>query len=241
MKVKSAVFKGCERLTDDELSFLILVGQLSNELTALHKILKVSNRIFEDKHIQSANGVVIGMLEKLLASKLWQGWEMVRQVFHGKSVSASDWLRGNSTLTQHLRQMRQHFPDGCRYETIRNQFGFHYDPKAIAENVRPAIIENGFLMLFGEKVENTFCLTSEVVTWTTLVGQDERDEYRADYAALLKDLYKRTEDFIRFFLLVIEAFSARVQELGGEVELLEEIDVDAVKTSDKIVLPLFVA
>ena len=77
MKVKEVVLKGAEKLSREERGFFVLVGQLADEVTLLQKLLMFSSRELTDTAEDKAHSALVVLFAKMLASKLWQGWQLI--------------------------------------------------------------------------------------------------------------------------------------------------------------------
>ncbi len=242
MKVTELVLHGAESLSDEELGFLTLAGQLSNEITMLSKLLENSSGQAKTAAETKANSVLIVLLAKALATKIWQGWELIDRFYYGAKVSRASWLRTNQTLTTHLRSMKDSITKDPVYEDIRNQFGCHYDLEPIAEVARPTTIANGFEMLYGDKPINSFYITSEVATWSSILGATEDDEFETSYREFVNKIAARSGEFQTLFNLIMEAFCTHVvDDLGGSLEEIRESRVRNAVCKKQARYPVFSA
>jgi hypothetical protein len=242
LKVTKLVLHGAERLSDEEQGFLVLAGQLSDEITMLSKLLQSSFAKSGKPTEMKANSVLIVLLAKTLTTKLWQGWELIDKLFHGAKVSSAPWLRENKALTNHLRAMKKQITSDPIYENVRNQFGCHYDLEPIAKTARSTIKEHGFEILYGDRPVNSFYLTSEVVTWSSILGATEPDQFQSAYTEFIHKIAARSGEFERLFNLVMEAFCTHVvDDLGGELVKVSESRIRSVVCTKQAKLPVFSA
>jgi len=242
LKVTELILHGAENLSDEELGFLVLAGQLCNEITMLSKLLATSPARSKSSAETKANSVLIVLLAKTLATKIWQGWELIDNLFYGAKVSKSSWLRRNQVLTKHLRKMKTAITKDPVYEDIRNQFGCHYDLDPIAKAARLTTEENGFEMLYGDKPINSFYISSEVVTWSSILGAAEDNDFEATYPEFIDKIATRSGEFQTLFNLIMEAFCTHVvKDLGGELEKIRESRVRNVVCKKQARYPVFSA
>lgn len=242
IKVEKVVLKGAEKLSREEKGFFVLVGQLADEVTLLQKLLGFCSRELTDTAEDTAHSALVVLFAKMLASKLWQGWELIDAVYHGQRVSKATWLRKNGVLKSHIRKMRHGFTADGQLEMIRNQFGYHYDLDPILDTADSVIAEQGVEMLFTDRVINNFYPTSEVVTWSSMLGVSEEGEFDEAYSAFIKTVNARAGEFQILFNLIVEAFCVHVvEDLGGSLDPVAETRIhNAVETGD-VRYPVFVA
>ncbi len=232
---------GVAKLTPEERTFLALAGQFSNDLTVLHKLMTVSFREPPDELEHKANSVLVGVLLKTLASKLCQGWEIVAKAFDGAKVGKAEWLRANGALQAALAQLRLYFGNPNPIADIRNQFGSHYDTGPMSSHLDAVLAENGFEMLYGDKVANAFYMSSELATWSAVLGTTDDEQFKAKMRALVLEVAARSGEFFDFLNLVAEAFCKHVvKDLGGDLHKEGATQVVCVEASDAV-LPLFAA
>ena len=232
---------GVAKLTATERTFLALAGQFSNDLTILHKLMTVSFREPPNELEHKANSVLVAVLLKTLASKMCQGWEIVEKAFDGAQVGKAEWLRANHALQAGLAQLRSYFKKTNPIADIRNKFGSHYDTAPLSSHLDSVLAENGFEMLYGDKAVNAFYMSSELATWSAVLGTTDEDEFEERMKALVLEVANKSGEFLDFLNVVAEAFCRHVvQVLGGELIKDGTAQVAGVEPSDAV-LPLFAA
>ncbi len=242
MIVTELVLKGADRLSPEERGFLVLAGQFSNEITLLQKLLMCSDRDHAQTVEDQAHMTLTVMFAKMLACKIWQGWELIESVFHGAQVSRGNWLRQNQELTDLIRRMRPDFQSGCLLERIRNQFGYHYDLEPIKTYASDAISEHGFSVLYTDRRINSFYTSSEAIAWSSMLDAPEADDFAREYPRFIEDVAKRAGDFMDLLNGVMEAFFAHVvNDLGGELEKIGETPVEGAVDCSQVQYPVFLA
>ena len=233
--------EGVAKLTPEERTFLALSGQFSNDLTILHKLLMASFKRPSDELELKANSILVGVLLKTLASKLCQGWEIVEKVFDGAQVGKADWLRANDPLQESLRQLRHYFTRPNVIADIRNQFGYHYDTEPLSSHLETVLPEGGFEMLYGDKVINFFYISSEIATWSAILGTTDDEAFATKMDAIKDEVATKSGEFFEFLNLVAQAFCTHVvNELSGVLLQQGAAQVSLVRVDDAV-LPLFAA
>ncbi len=232
---------GVARLTPEERTFFALACEVSNDLTVLHKLVTVSFREPPDELEHLANSVLVGVLLKALASKLYQGWEVVEKAFYGAQVGKAKWLRTNVALQTALDQLRVYFTKPNPIAEVRNRFGSHYDTEPLTPHLDAVLAENGFEMLYGDKVANYFYTTSELATWSAVLGTTDETVFPERMHDLVLEVADKAGDFFHFLNRVAEAFCTHVvKDLGGELLRAGATEVTCVGPNDAV-LPLFAA
>jgi hypothetical protein len=231
--------EGLSKLTAEEQTFLVLAGQLSNDLTILHKLVTSSFREPPQELEHKANMVLVAVLLKTLAAKLYQGWELIHNAFDGAQVGRAKWLRTNKQLQKRFRIIRKYFEKENIIEIIRNKFAAHYDTDAVASTLPGILQQVGFEMIYGSTVGNAFYVSSEVVTWCTILGTTEDGEFARRMEERANEVAAKAGEFLELVNAVAAAFCTHVvRDLGGRLEERGHALVNAVGPR-QAVLPLF--
>jgi hypothetical protein len=229
------------KLSGDELTFFALIGQFSNDLTILHKLVTVSFREPADELEHAANAVLVSVLLKALASKLWQGWELVRRTVDKGCLGKSNWLRDNANLQAAIAKLCSYYSVTNTIKTIRNKFGAHYDRQKLAGKLPILLAAKGFEVLYSDRAINAFYVTSEVAAWSAILGTTDEHEFPERMRELVLEVAARSSDFIHLLNLVSQAFITHVvSDVGGTFEKLAESEVTPIEPKDAV-LPLFAA
>jgi hypothetical protein len=229
------------KLSADERSFFALIGQFSNDLTILHKLVNASFREPPDKLEHAANAVLVSVLLKALASKLWQGWELVRRTVDSGCLGKSHWLRNNANLQAAIAKLCVYYSGTNTIKTIRNKFGAHYDRQKLAKNLPILLEADGFEVLYSDRAINAFYITSEAAAWSAILGTTDEHEFPTRMSTLAQEVAARSLDFLELLNLISQAFITHVvSDVGGAFETLAESEVTSIEPKDAV-LPLFVA
>ena len=242
MQLTELVLKGAEKLSPEERGFLVLAGQFSNEVTLLQKLLMCSSREFTDTVEDQAHSTLTVMFAKMLACKIWQGWELIDSVFQGARVSRANWLRQNGDLTVLIRNMRTEFEGECLLKQIRNQFGYHYDLEPIESYASDAVSEHGFSVLYTDRIINSFYPSSEVIGWSAMLDAPEPEDFAKEFPKFIDYVAKRAGDFMDLLNMIMEAFFVHVvNDLGGELEEVSKYSVRGEVPCAKVTYPVFLS
>ncbi len=242
MELTELMLNGAEKLSPEERGFLVLAGQFSNEITLLQKLLMCSNRETDDTVEDQAHTTLTVMFAKLLACKIWQGWELIESVYHGARVSRSDWLRENSNLIGLIRDMRSEFDGECLLKKVRNRFGFHYDLEPIESYASEAVTEHGYRVLYTDRRINSFYPSSEVIGWSAMLEAPEAEDFAREFPLFIDYVAKRAGDFMELLNCVMETFFTHVvDDLGGKLEEVTTIPVRHEVKCAEVTYPVFLA
>jgi hypothetical protein len=114
-------------LSKEERHFFLLLTNFSNELSILTKLIVYSGvtmeRVHKDGLEPQALHMQIMFLQRLLAGKLHEGWEMLRKRFYGTQLSQK--YRDDEELTGCLRRINRYFERKNLITYIRQNFAFH--------------------------------------------------------------------------------------------------------------------
>jgi hypothetical protein len=229
------------KLEPDERAFLLLAGQFSNDLTVLHKLVACSFREPADELEHKANAVFVAVLLKTLASKLWQGWELIINVYDGRRIGRANWLRKDTQLQAALKIVRSSFKSDRLLKAIRDQFGYHYDPDSISHHLGTVLAENGFEMMYSEHAVNAYYLSSELTSWSGILRTADGERFEQKMGTLVEGIAARSSAFLNLLKHIGRAFSQHVvADLGGTLEEKSTTEVLSIDPRDAI-LPVFLS
>jgi hypothetical protein len=240
MLVERRVLKGIDKLTEVDRTFLVLLGELANDLTNLSKLLAAADRDPSNPLEMQANAVLKLVLLKLLGARIWQSWELLRSFYRKKVLAGSSWLHGKSVANVTVGKLKQELPDGCVWDRLRDQFAYHCDSAAIGSSIAADVLGGQFDLIFSEQVTNSFFLSSEMAVWSAILRVKDDDAFTKAYPPLVEKAAELVGDLVGVVRELFMAFAAHVvNDLGGSLE------VEASTTSllpvpyNDAVLPLF--
>jgi len=239
VEVATLSVSGFDQLEPDELAFFVLLGQLNNELTILLK-LALQCPPPSSNHTEQRAGVSFTLFVlKHLALKLWQGWELIQNVYQGNAVSKAGWLRDDAEIVGHIRSMKREFYSGCRLERIRHKSAAHYDANLIRDSARVVFRDNPMEYLHADKIMNGLHITSDHATWEALLETADDGTFDVEYPKAVDYVAERTGEALRLVNLLTERFTRHVvEDLGGHLQEVMREEVHAVG-SKAAILPLF--
>ena len=241
MLVEERVLDGFNRLTEVERTFLILLGECANDLTTLSKLTAAANRRPPSDELElKASAVLQAVLLKLLGARLWQSWKLLQGYYQGQVLKESTWLRGNTSVQEHIKRLKQRLGDGCVWERIRNEFAYHYDPNVVAQLLTNDILGGQFELVSEERVINSFFISSEMGIWSSILQVDNDAAFSEKFPQLVEDAVDLTFDLVPVIRELVTVFVRHVvEDLGGSWEVRSStISISAVPY-ESAVLPLF--
>ena len=240
MLVEERVLNGIDKLSEVERHFLILLGELGNDLTNLSKLTAAANREPPDQLEMKANAVLELVLLKLLGARIWQSWELLRSFYQKKVVPKSFWLHGHTAIQDLLGKLEQELPNGCVWMRIRNNFAYHYLPSALSPASVSSALGDQFELVSSKTVVNSFFISSEMAIWSSILGVDDDKGFSVAYPALVKKALDLTFDLVGIIRELYAAFVEHVvNDLGGSWEVVSgTFSISAVPYGSAL-LPLF--
>jgi hypothetical protein len=238
MKIRrlSLTINELAQLQDNERTFLLIAGHMQNEFVALHKIFAwCISPEFSATAIESAvNGSQAFMVSKILAGKLFEGWQLMSKAYFSSKLSL--------TLAPLLHESTQHSLDGLKsyfsssnvLYTVRNSFSFHYSAEDIARRWNEAAREPNFDFFIGNDYGNTFHLASEIAANMAVLNAIEFNDKAVALKIFLEEVQKVAHlfnDFLSGVMLVIleRCFGSNLSSLGSEEEVLPGLNFNEVK------------
>jgi hypothetical protein len=111
----------------------------------------------------------------------------------------------------------------------------------MASQLDAVLADNGFEMLYGDKVVNSFYMSSELATWSAVLKTTDEAEFRARMKNLVLEVADISSVFLGLLKLVAKAFCDHVVlDLGGALTQEESLQITPLEPSDAV-LPLFAA
>jgi len=240
MLVEKRILKGIDKLSEVERTFMVLLGELANDLTNLSKLLAAADRTLPDPLEMQANAVLKLVLLKLLGARIWQSWELLRSFYQKQVLAESSWLRGQSTLYAFIRKLKHELPDGCVWDRIRDQFAYHYDPGALGPVFAADVLGGQFDLVSSEQVTNSFFISSEMAVWSAILEVHDDQAFAEAFRPLVVKAADLTAGLVGVIRELFTAFVAHVvSDLGGSWEVESSTTSISAVPYENALLPLF--
>lgn len=154
-------------LSEDTQKFFLYLGHISNEINLFSKLLFWSGMDKTDETESNGQDSQIWMLLQILAGKLYEAWELYRNVFYGCKISQLLASNLDSAVREDLTNLKKYFTkNNNSIKRIRNHFAFHYSHKSID----PILPEGtSYSLYLQEDVRNELFYFSEEILINSLM------------------------------------------------------------------------
>lgn len=189
-----------DRIPEIERAFYIHAGHLRNEIWVLVKILGWS---FNDKSdnpvLANVNLAQSLIIERLLAGKLHEGWELFRRAYIDTNLKLSIGSRLSGGARAAFNELDSYFGKSKNtINKVRNRFAFHYDPHRIKEQLSSVEETDKLEIYAGETTANMFYLISETIANSAMLNTIQSGDYEAAAGKLAKEITSIALHFITF-------------------------------------------
>lgn len=230
-----------DRIPELERAFYIHIGHLRNELAILQRLLWWNNNTPVQNTIYANVNLSQGLLIlRLLAGKLWEGWELMGRAYFATKVSQSIESKLSRKAKTALKELKDYFSKGSIVHMIRNNFAFHYS----AEHIRGQLdkLEDADIleMYTTPFPANTFYPFSEIAAIKAMAGAIGEDSDEESLKRLIIEVLKITETFVTFcdwtlFYMVQKYFAKK-----GKFIHFTDVTLIDVPRRDEVQLPFFI-
>jgi hypothetical protein len=224
-----------------EKAFYIHAGHLRNELMVTLKILKASiNKPSDDPILTHVRVAQTFYLSRMLAGKIWEGWDLVKRSYLNKKLrpSIENYLSPEAKLS--FKELEEYFAKKKNViNLVRNRFAFHYDPSLIEKQLESVDESDKLAVYVGEKEANIFYQMSEITASKAMLDAIEHGNFEAANRKLMNDVTVLSRHLIKFcdgcLLRMTDAY------FGTDRIALnpEEVEIAEVPSRDEITLPFF--
>src|SRR6266540_1626725 len=210
-----------DSMPEDVRVFFVQAGRLHNEAMWLQKLILASQQ-----H-ETTNEILTGMqtyqalmLTRLLAGKLWEGWDLLNRSYLGAKLS-------------------RHYEKGLMQD-VRNNFAFHYSPERIRA-ILTDLEEPGLKIYLSEQSGNTFFQFSETIVNIAMLEGIQKGDYKAALDKLMNQVGDVARDFVTFcdawIGLVLQEYFPEITDL----DKLEKVTLSDLPKIEDIGLNYFIS
>jgi len=232
IKIKKTEFS---RISEDEQLFFIQATNLMNDLITLQKCIYFSSKeTLNDIERRAQNSQAL-FFTRLLAGKLYEGWQMLTKGFFNK-LSKEYITKFSSIENDNLKELKSFFKRNNFIKIIRNEFEFHCpSPKRIRNFLKKIPDTELFEIFLSEKHTNCrYFLSDVVVTFAVLDAINEKDKEKA-MDKLISEIHRLTGCFLNFLGGYVVIFLQQYPDF-----IKEEIIVSDLPLIDDVKLPYFI-
>jgi hypothetical protein len=187
-----------DSIPEDARVFFVQAGRLHNELMWLQKLILASQQRETTNEILTAMQTYQAlMLTRLLAGKLWEGWDLLNRSYFGAKLSQRYEQRLPRVGQEAIAALKKYFGQKALMYDVRNQFAFHYLPERIRA-ILTDLDEPSLKFYLSEQSGNTFFQFSETVVNIAMLEDIQKGDYKAALEKLMDQVGKVARDFIDF-------------------------------------------
>jgi hypothetical protein len=125
-----------DKMEENEKIFLIQFGEFLNEINILYRcFFATSNSEGESEVEKKSKAGQLFLFIRLLASKLYEGWNILRTSYFGSQLSKTIEIKLEKEASESLAIIKKYFSNKNNLEIIRNKIGFHYDNKIVKDGL----------------------------------------------------------------------------------------------------------
>jgi hypothetical protein len=227
-----------DKIPELERAFYIHLGHLRNELMVLLKFLTWS------VHTTSDNPVLVDVnvcksfiISRLLAGKLWEGWELMRKAYFATKVSMSIESNLPDDTKIVLAGLKKYFGKKNVIDGVRNQFAFHYDPQRIRTQLASVDESDSLKIYVAETADNNFFQVSDIIAGSAMLETVEPGDYVAATTKFITDMIDVCVQFVKFCDGCLDYMMQNY--MTGNAEGIDAEEVEIPDPPDDIQLPYF--
>ncbi|MDT5121899.1 MAG: hypothetical protein QOC96_1381 [Acidobacteriota bacterium] len=175
-----------DKIPELERAFYLHIGHLRNEVAMLHKLLWWNNNNPTDHSVLESTNVAQGfMLVRIIAGKLWEGWDLVQKSYFKSKVSLLVDPKLPLRSKKALNELKSYFGKANIIAMIRNQFAFHYSPQHIRDQLTQVEDTDQLEIYMAPLNVNIFYQFSEIIANSAMLNAVDE----ADYMIALRKLF----------------------------------------------------
>jgi hypothetical protein len=229
-----------DKIPEIERAFYVHIGHLRNEFMVLVKLLKWSiNTSSDDPILTDVNVSQTFIFSRLLAGKLWEGWQLMHKAYFATKLSLSI----ESTLPEKaqtaLEGLKKYFGKKNLIDSVRNEFAFHYDPQRVRTQLASVEESDDLKIYVSEKSANMFYQMSEIIVGSAMLEAVEPGDFVAATKKFTKEVMDISLQFIDFCDGCLNHMIMNYIGKDAEEADAEEINIIDPPNRDDIQLPFF--
>ncbi len=227
-------------LSEAERVFFCKWGILYNELVILRKFIYFSMTVKTDdrilKHAQSSQAL---FFMRILAGKLWEGWQFLQKDFFKSRLSKDYEEKLTDIGKKSLKKLKKYLSRTNNIQKIRNEYAFHYskEQNKRIEEILPKLSDSEKLdVIISENHLNCFYQASEDIISFIVV---QWENYPEDFRNALEKLQDEVGNVTKWFLDFLGDCLKHFVENSGTFELTK-IDIPDPPEWKIVNIPYFV-
>jgi hypothetical protein len=187
-----------DKVPEIERAFYVHIGHLRHELMFLKKLLELSAKEPSDNPVLQDVGVSQQFIvSRLIAGKVWEGWELMRKAFFSTKLSLA--IEGDlpEDTKEALADLKKYFGKKNIIERMRNEFAFHYDSLRVRTQLS-SIEETDKLKIYIAETEDVFFQLSEIIVGSAMLEAVQPGDFVAAAEKYFKEIMRLSSQLVDF-------------------------------------------
>jgi hypothetical protein len=206
-----------DNIPELERAFYVHIGHLRNEIMVIQKLAWWNNNNRSGSDVLAAVNVSQGLiLIRLLAGKVWEGWDLVGRAYFSTKVSHSIEAKLSIKTREALAELKAYFGKRNIIYMIRNQFAFHYSLPFLRDQLAKIEETDKLAIYLTRKNVNVFYEISEAIANSAMLDAVEKGNYDGAMRKLLNEVLDVAKKFISFsdgcLEYMVETFFSTAQQ-----------------------------
>ncbi len=222
------------------MQFIVSLGYLTNELNLLNKLLAIAIKpsVPSEPERMGAH-TTTGVLLRLLAGLLKEGWTLLQCAYWGGKVSRDYETHLPSETRAAMERIKRYFSGGNLIDTIRSAYAFHLPVTKLAAAVTALSPEDDFDILFAEANGNCLYWGSEALAMWELCQQAGAGDAEDGMDRVFREVLEISDAFSSLAAGCIHVFATR-HDLAGAGVRRQQFELADIHDIESMRLPFFV-
>jgi hypothetical protein len=223
---------------ENERTLHLTAGQLVNDLNILRNLTLIAlNPVSGHEIITHARRATVILMLKLMAGKLNEGWEFIRQQFSPLYTKYEGDL--SDSAKQLLDELKKYFGKSNVVNIIRNKAGFHSDVEVMKKGYEFFPETEIFVDFLADHPGQCLYFSSEIIAIVGMTRLIEKDDWKAGIDKIECDITGISGKMINFFLEYMRAFLERYIPDAGKDVHKDKFAIPDGPPIDTITIPFF--
>ncbi|MCX5908449.1 MAG: hypothetical protein NTY64_15010 [Deltaproteobacteria bacterium] len=230
-----------EKVPEPERTLIIGFGHIENEVNVLQKLLYwTSPSEKELEVIRKAHSTQALTVAKLLAGKLWEAWQFLRQSYFESRISADydKFLKDDGK--EALAYLKRYFSRDNIVSRIRNDFAFHYSVNRIGQGFSLPPDTDEWQIVLSEARGNSLYYLADLVANYAMLNSIDPHDHKKGMDRLIKEIINISKHFITFIDACWIIVGDRYLRKLGEGIPVQELNLEDCPTIDEVEIPFFI-
>lgn len=188
-------------IPQEERIFFVQLTNFADEINILQKVIYYSSKQTDNEVIRRAQICQSLFFIRILAGKLFEGWEFLGSHFFGAKLS-KEYEKALTGIGRNcLKKLKQYFDKNNVINLIRNEFAFHYSSvssKKINQVILDADDSENFEIFLSESHGNCLYYLSHVLVNSAILRHTGSPTLEEAADKLLKEITKVASCFSEF-------------------------------------------